>query len=168
MAEKPTYEELEQRIRELEHAEFKRKRAEKALQEGEDRYRAVVEDLPVLVCSFLPGGEITFVNKTYCKYFGRKSEEFVGTTFLSLIPEADQKAVMENISALTVQSPTQSHVHKVVAPNGDIRWQRWTNRAVFDSQGRTVGYQSIGEDITGRKRAEEALRESEEKYRLLV
>ncbi len=168
MAEKPTYEELEQRIRELEHAEFKRKSSENALRESEDRYRAVVEHLPVLVCSFLPGGEITFVNKTYCEYFGRTSEEFVGTTFLSLIPEADQKVVMENISALTVQSPTQSHVHKVVAPNGDIRWQRWTNRAVFDAQGRTVGYQSIGEDITGHKRAEEALRESEEKYRLLV
>lgn len=132
-----------------------RKRAEKALQESEDRYRAVVEDLPVLVCSFLPGGEITFVNKTYCEYFGRTSEEFVGATFLSLIPEADRKAVMENISALTAESPTQSHVHKVIAPNGDIRWQRWTNRAVFDAQGRTAGYQSIGEDITGRKQAEE-------------
>jgi two-component system cell cycle sensor histidine kinase/response regulator CckA len=168
MAEKPTHKELEHRIQELEHAEFKRKRAEKALQESEERYRSVVEDLPVLVCSFLPGGEITFVNKAYCEYFGKTSEELVGTTFLLLIPEADQKAVMGNISALTVESQTQSHVHKVIAPNGDIRWQRWTNRAVFDARGHAVGYQSIGEDITDYKQAEAALRESEERYRQLV
>jgi len=134
MPEKPTYEELERRIQELERVEFERKQAERALQESEDRYRGVVEDMPVLVCSFLPGGEITFVNKAYCEYFEKTSDELVGSSFLSLIPKADQRVVMENISALTAESPTQSHEHTVIAPNGDIRWQHWTNRALFDAQ----------------------------------
>ena len=163
MTEKPTYKELEKRIQELEHVENKLKRAEKALKESEGQYRAVVGDLPGLICSFFPGGEIKFVNKAYCEYFGKTFEELVDTNFLSLIPESEQKAVMDNISALTVESSTQSHEHTVVAPNGDIRWQHWTNRALFDDEGKTVGYQSIGEDITDRKRAEEALRESEER-----
>ena len=163
MTEKPTYKELEKRIQELEHVENKLKRAEKALKESEGQYRAVVGDLPGLICSFFPGGEIKFVNKAYCEYFGKTFEELVNTNFLSLIPESEQKAVMDNISALTVESSTQSHEHTVVAPNGDIRWQHWTNRALFDDEGKTVGYQSIGEDITDRKRAEEALRESEER-----
>ena len=68
---KPTYEELEKRIQELEQAEFKHKRADRALQESQDRYRRVVEDMPVLICSFLPGGKITFVNKAYCEYFDK-------------------------------------------------------------------------------------------------
>ena len=168
MTEKPTSEELEKRIQELKHVEYKFKRAEEALQESEGRYRAVVEDMPGLICSFLPDGEITFVNKAYCEYFDETFEELVGTNFLSLIPESEHKAVMDNISGLKVESPTQSHEHTVIAPNGDIRWQRWTNRALFDDQGKTVGYQSIGIDITARKRAEDALRESEEKYRELV
>jgi len=163
VTEKPTYKELEKRIQELEHVENKLKRAEKALKESEGQYRAVVGDLPGLICSFFPGGEIKFVNKAYCEYFGKTFEELVDTNFLSLIPESEQKAVMDNISALTVESSTQSHEHTVVAPNGDIRWQHWTNRALFDDEGKTVGYQSIGEDITDRKRAEEALRESEER-----
>jgi PAS domain S-box-containing protein len=92
----------------------------------------------------------------------------VGSNFLSLIPEADRETVMASISALTVESPTQSHEHRVIAPGGEIRWQRWTNRALFDTQGKTVAYQSIGEDVTERKLAEAALHESEQKYRTLV
>ncbi len=54
----------------------------------------------------------------------------------------------------------QSHEHQVIAPGGDIRWQRWTNRALFDAQGKVVSYQSIGADITERVRAEEQIKQS--------
>jgi len=137
------------------------KRAEEDLRRSEERYRAVAEDMPVLICRFLPDGEITYVNGSYCRYFDKTSDELVGASFLSLIPEADRQTVMDNIRALTVDSPSQSHEHRVHAPDGEIRWQRWTNRALFDADGQPVAYQSLGEDITDRKQAEEALRERE-------
>ena len=168
MTEKPTYEELEKRIQKLENVEYKFKRAEEALRETEGRYRAVLEDMPGLICSYLPSGEITFVNNAYCNYFGKTFEELVGTNFLSLIPESGRRAVMDNISALKVKTPTQSHEHRVIAPNGDIRWQSWTNRALFDDHGRTVGYQSIGIDITERKQVEEALRQERNRAQKLL
>ena len=168
MTKNPTYEELEKRIHELENVESQYKKVKKALQEIKNRYRAVVEDMPELICSYLPGGEITFVNKAYCEYFGETFENLVGTNFLSLIPESEQRAVMDNISALKVASPTQSQEHTVIAPNGDIRWQSWTNRALFDDNGRTVGYQSIGMDITERKQAEEALRQERNRAQKLL
>ena len=108
------------------------------------------------------------VNSAYCDYFDKTLDELVGSNFLSLIPDADQKTVMDNISALTVELPTQSHEHSVIAQNGDIRWQHWTNRAIFDDRGKVVGYQSIGEDITERKLVEDALRESEELHRITL
>jgi PAS domain S-box-containing protein len=168
MPKKLIYEKLEKRIQELEQAESKYKRNERALQEGLDKYRAIINEIPLLICSFLPGGEISLVNSAYCDYFDKTLDELVGSNFLSLIPDADQKTVMNNISALTVELPTQSHEHSVIAPNGDIRWQHWTNRAIFDARGKVVGYQSIGEDITKRKRAKEALRESEELHRITL
>ena len=136
---------------------------EQALRESEERYRAIAEDMSLMICRFLPGGEITFVNEAYCEYFSKTFAELVGSNFLSLIPEADRQAVMANISALTVESPMQSHEHRVIAPDGAVRWQRWTNRAMFDAQGNVVAYQSIGEDVTERNLAEEALKDSEAK-----
>ena len=52
----------------------------------------------MLICSYLPGGEISFVNRAYCDYFGKTLEELVGSNFLSLIPQADQKTIRDNIS----------------------------------------------------------------------
>lgn len=168
MTGKPTYEELEQRVWELERDSHIHKRAEKALKESEKRYREVVEELPALVCNFLPGGKITFVNSAYCEYFNKTHNQLLGNSFLSLIPKSDQKTVMDNISNLTAESPTKSHDHPVIAPDGEIRWQRWTNRALFGRHGKVISYQSIGEDITQYKRIEEELLESEKKYRTLI
>jgi two-component system cell cycle sensor histidine kinase/response regulator CckA len=65
---------------------------------------------------------------------------------------------MDNISALTPDAPTQSHEHAVISPNGDVRWQRWINRAIFDGRGKVVEYQAIGEDISERMQAEAELK----------
>ena len=57
MSEKPTYEELEQRIQELEQAEFKRKRTEKALMESEAKTKAILEAIPDLMFRLSEDGE---------------------------------------------------------------------------------------------------------------
>ena len=157
-----TYEKLDNRIKELEQSESICEMNKKALQEDLDRYRTIVNHLPILICNFLPGGEISFVNDAYCSYFDRAFDKLVGSNFLSMIPETDQKTVMDNISALTPTAPTQSHEHAVLTPNGNIRWQRWINRAIFDVRGKVVEYQSIGEDVTDRKQAEAELRQQKD------
>ena len=125
--------------------------------EIKDQYRLIIEDMPVLICSFLPDGKITFVNRTYCEQFNKTYEELIGSSFLSVIPKAKQKIMMDIISVLTPDSPIQSHEHPVIAPDGDIRWQRWANCAVFDDHGKLIAYQSIGEDITEYKRKQKII-----------
>ena len=134
---------------------LERRRFEEALRRSEERYRAVVEDTPVLICRFGPECEITYVNQAYCDYFGKSARELIGTSFLSLIPEADRQTVLANLASLTSQSPVRTYEHSVKMGQEGIRWQRWTNRALFDDGGKVVAYQSVGEDITERKRADE-------------
>jgi PAS domain S-box-containing protein len=135
-----------------------RRRLREAERQSEERYRAIAEDTPLLICRFLPDCEIGYVNEAYCQYFGKTAEELIGTSFLSLIPEEDRKAVVATIASLTLESPTHSYEHQVIAPDGEIRWQRWIDRALFDSKGNLVAYQSVGEDITERKRLENEIR----------
>ena len=129
-----------------------------ALQESEERYRGVVEDMPILLCCYLPGGELTFVNQAYADYFGQSVQALVGSNFLNLIPEDDRAVVLGNIQNLTIDAATDTHEHLVLRPGGELRWQRWTNRALFDAQGHVKAYQAIGEDVTQLKRSEEQLK----------
>jgi len=147
---------------------IKRKRAEEALRESEARYRAVVEDQTELICRFRPDGTLTFVNAAYCRYFGKEREELIGHSCMPLIPEEDRESVRKQSASLSPENPIATYEHRVVTPDREIRWQQWTDRAIFDEQSRLMEYQAVGHDITGRVRAEEALRASEEYARNIV
>ncbi len=130
----------------------------------DEHYRTIVEDIPALVCTFREGGTILYVNDAYGRYFNRTRDELVGSSFMMLIPEKDREYVKAAFGALTAENPVAVYDHRVIAPDGAIRHQRWTDRAVFDEQGRLKYYQSIGEDVTERKEAEERLKT----YELMV
>ncbi|MBW2063323.1 MAG: PAS domain S-box protein [Deltaproteobacteria bacterium] len=140
-----------------------RKRIEKKLREGRKIYRALIEDMPALVCRFLPDGTLTFVNRAYCQYFEKDREELVGQNFFLFIPNEDQEKVRSYIKSLSQETPVISYEHQVIWPNGEIRWQQWTDRALFDEKGRLEQYQAIGQDITRQKQIEFALKEKEKK-----
>ncbi len=142
--------------------------AEQALRESEQRYKGVFEDFPVMICTYKPGGEIIFVNQPYCDLFNRTSEELVGSNFLNLIPESDRPALISSISGLDTSEPSFVHEHRVLLPDGNIGWQRWTNRAIFNDQGEIESYHSIGEDITQRIIQEKALVSSEAQLSTLI
>ena len=149
--------ELRQRIAELEASETERKRAEKALRESEARYRAVVEDQTELICRFLPDGTLSFVNEAYCRYFGKQRAELIGSSFMLLIPEQDREFIEEQFTSLSLENPVVTYERRVILHDGQIRWQQWTDRAIFDGQGRFIEFQSVGHDITEQVRVEEQL-----------
>jgi diguanylate cyclase (GGDEF)-like protein/PAS domain S-box-containing protein len=149
--------ELRERIAQLEAADAERQLAEEALRESEARYRAIVEDQTELICRFLPDGTLTFVNEAYCHYFGKKHEELIGSSFMPLILERDQAFIEEQLTSLSLENPVVTYEHRIMLPDGEIRWQQWTNRAIFDERGRFIEFQSVGRDITEWVRAEEQL-----------
>jgi PAS domain S-box-containing protein len=145
-----------------------RKQADEALRQSEARYRAIVEDQTELVCRVLPGGRYTFVNEAYCRYFDLKSEELIGRTFQPFIYPEDAVKVNQLLASITPNNPVGTLEHRVVLPDGEVRWQQWTERGIFDEQGRLLEFQCVGRDVTQRKQAEERLMESEAQLRLLT
>jgi len=143
-----------------EHHKRELEEAVHVAQRSEQRDRAVVEEQTELICRFLPDTTLTFVNSAYCRYFGRRSEELLGRSFLSLIPEAERQAAAAHIASLLENPRIVLHEHAVIAGGGELRWQQWTDRAILDDHGHVIEFQSVGRDITERKRADETLRRS--------
>jgi PAS domain S-box-containing protein len=144
-----------------------RKRAEEALRRSEERYRAVVESQTELIYRWRPDGTVTFVNEAYCTYIGIKCDDLIGRRYSPAVPADDQRLIRQNLASLTPANPVSAVEHRVIMPDGRIRWQQWTDRALFDEQGRLIEYQSVGRDITDRRMAEEALMLVNRKLNLL-
>ena len=65
--------------------------------------------------------------------------------------------------SLTPDHPVDVIEHRIIMPDGNIRWQRWSDRAIFDPSGTITEYQSVGLDITDWKQEEQALHENEQR-----
>lgn len=138
------------------------------LRKSEEKYRAIVEDQTELICRWRPDGTITFVNEVCCRYFNKPYQELIGRTFEQFITAEDYEELKKHIAALNKENPVALIEHCLILPVGEIHWQHWTNRAIFDEQDNIVEFQSVGRDITDRKKAEEELRISRDQLRELT
>jgi PAS domain S-box-containing protein len=146
-------EELEQRVRE---------RTEE-LRESTERYRAVVENQTEFIVRWNADGVRTFANEAYRRYFGLTPEQAASSSFMPLVAEEDRNAVEGKLSRLLSGiSASETDVHRVIKPDGNIGWQEWVDQAIYNETGQIMEFQSVGRDITQRKQAEEALREKTE------
>jgi PAS domain S-box-containing protein len=139
-------------------AAVRRRQAEKALQDSETRFRDVVEGQAEFIARFLPDATLVFANESYCRYFNKSRNEIVGEKFIPEIPKEEKNLVSNYFLSLTKENPIGSINHRIIMPDGEIRWQRWSDRAIFNSGGALIEYQSVGRDITETKRSEEELR----------
>ena len=149
------------------HYAISRRSAELDLRESEERYRHVVEDQTEFICRFLPDGTHIFVNEAYCRYFGTTRDEITGTRFQPAIHPEDREPVARLLASLTIDHPLASIDQRIIMPDGSIRWQRWVDRGIFQSDGSLKEYQSVGRDVTEIKEAEEERLKSERRFRLL-
>jgi PAS domain S-box-containing protein len=144
-----------------------RKAAEQALFESERRYRSVVEDQTELICRFRPDGTHVFVNDAYCRFFLLDRSIITGNKFFPKIPSEDRVLVKKHLLSLTQEAPVAEITHRIILPDGQVRWLRWFDRAIFSNQGELVEYQSVGRDITWQKLIEGRLSLTNQKLNLL-
>ncbi len=130
-------------------------------------WHRLVEDQNEMICRHRADGTIIFANRAYRQYFDRTSENLVGRRFLPKIPWPDRLLLRSCRASMTPSNPTMVFEHQV-SMHGDIRWNQWQIRGIFDRHGSLTEYHSVGTDITDRKDVQEALREAEMRYRTIA
>ncbi|OGV58365.1 MAG: hypothetical protein A2X49_13005 [Lentisphaerae bacterium GWF2_52_8] len=152
-------------ITEQKKAEEQKDIALDALQRSEARYLAIIEDQTELICRYLPDGRLSFVNEAYVRYFGKERQDILNHNYIPNIPIPDINMIREKLRGITPDAPVIKFEHRVIMPDGTIRWQHWSHRGIYSPKAELVEFQAVGHDITDRKRAEEAL---QERNRMLV
>ncbi len=146
---------------------LERQQIEQELLLSESRYRAIIENQAELVVRALPDGSITFVNESYCNYFGKKSAELIGQSVVAMIYEEDQGEALTKLSLLSMDYLEDTHTLRAIRADGEICWQEWNCRAITKDQ-EAIEIQAVGRDVNERVLAEEALQRSEANFRKLA
>jgi len=142
--------------------EFERRRAEEALRASEVKYRELVENANSIILRFDTQGRITFFNEFAQTFFGYSEQEILGRHLSgTIVPETessgrDLEAMIQDICL----GPDQfsQNENENLKRNGERVWIGWTNKGLLDQTGRVAEVLAVGNDVTARRRAEQALR----------
>jgi PAS domain S-box-containing protein len=140
-----------------------------ALRESEERFRTLANHAPVGIAQADAEGSVYFVNDKWCELSGIRSEDALGFAWkVSIHPDDLDMEIERWQKALQSRQDMPPHELRFMHVNGDIRWALSSVALVKGRQGEVVGHIATVEDITERKEAELALRESEERFRAFM
>jgi PAS domain S-box-containing protein len=146
------------------------KRAEEALRASETNLRQIIDSIPGLVCTMSPAGVTELINQTDMEYFGRTFEELKNWTSGdsdAIHPDDLPRVSSEFTHSITTGTHFDTEL-RLRRADGVYRWFHNSGRPAQDTDGRITRWCFLITDIDDRKRAEEALRESEQRFRLIV
>lgn len=143
-----------------------RKLAEQALRQSEAKYRDLVENVSDVIYTLDCSGTVTYVSPAIESLIGYSPLEVIGHPFDEFIHPADLQRISESYDHILSGHRPATAEYRVLSKSGQTRWMRTSSRPIT-VDGRVAGLRGVLMDITELKRTEQALRESEERYRSL-
>lgn len=138
------------------------------LRESEEKFRTLIENSHDIIYTLTPEGVFTFVSPSWTALLGHPVSQVVRKPFQSFV-HPDDVGNCETYLQKVIETGQrmESIEYRVQHADGFWRWHNSTGAPIRDEAGKTVGYQGIARDITEHRQAEESLKESENKFRVL-
>ena len=145
-----------------------RREIKKALQDSEKKFREMVEFLPVMVYEADQEGRLTFANRLAFSFFGYTVEDFEkGLNVLDMISAEERERAGINLLKTMRGENTGEMEYQVLKKDGS-RFPALIATVPIRAENRPIGVRGVITDISGLRQIEEGLKESEEKYRMVV
>jgi two-component system sensor histidine kinase/response regulator len=141
-----------------------RKGAEDALRKSGDHLRRVIDTIPTMAWTVRPDGTVDFLNQRWMDYAGLSLEQYVEEPTGPIHPEDIPRVIERWLVEMAVGEPYEEEM-RLRRADGEYHWFLVRTAPLRDEQGNLVKWYGVSIDIEDRKRAEEALREAEQKYR---
>jgi len=146
-----------------------RKEAEQKLEESERQFRLLAENSLDMISRIKPDGTRIYVSPAYKTTLGYEPEELIGKRNDDFIHPNDAHILESLHTVLTHENPSTTVIFRTKHKDGHYIWIESAVKAIFDENTRELSeYYTVTRDITERKRADDTLRESEDRYRKLV
>ena len=150
----------------------RRKKAENALTTSEKKYRELVQSINSVILRLDTQGNILFINEFGKEFFGYTEKEIIGKNVVgTIVPktESSGRNLATMIKDLGLHPERYiNNENENMRKNGQRVWMAWTNKGIQVEAGNIMEILCVGNDITLRREAEEALRESERRFRTLA
>ena len=144
-----------------------RKKAERALKESEERFRGITERSFDVIATLNPEGIITYISPSVKRMTGREPKEIIGKPFHNFFAQKESPVITQLLKETLNGKVFENLQCEIPRKDGTIITIEVSGSRVL-ADGKVIGVQGVGRDITERKKAQNALRESEERYRNLV
>jgi len=136
--------------------------------EIEQQYQSILNNIEELYYEVDLAGTLTFLNDSMSKILGYSKDELIGMNNRQYMDEETSKKVYQTFNEVyRTGVPAKAFDWELIRKDGTRRILETSVSLMHDSKGRPIGFYGIGRDITERKRTENALRESEKRYRAL-
>jgi PAS domain S-box-containing protein len=146
-----------------------RKRAEEAVRASEERLRLAVQAGSMFVYEWDASTDLLVRSAESAKILGiPEATPLTGQQVLAKVHPDDREKLVAAVGELCPDRPSLAITYRMLRPDGSMIWLERNSRAQFDEQGKLLRIIGIVADITPRKRAEEAQRESEQRFRLVA